>query len=315
MENVIEVQGLAKSFAHREALRGIDFEIPRGSVFGVIGPNGAGKTTAMRCLLDIIRPTAGKVRVLGTDPRRAGPEIRRRIGYLPGELALERRITGRRMMEHFAAISGPVAPGRVEELAARLGLELDRQSRKLSKGNKQKLGLVQAFMHDPELLILDEPTSGLDPLMQREFLGMVEDARGRGQTLFLSSHLIGEIEQAADRVAILRDGLIVRTATVQELRAGARRRLRVLASTDPETLAAALEPLPGLQLLDTERLGDGAGALEARFSGEVGALLHALAGVEVLDLVLEEPDLEEAVLELYGSLPGNGRHRAGESRQ
>lgn len=315
MGNAIAVEGLAKRFGNREALRGIDFEIERGSVFGVIGPNGAGKTTAMRCLLDIIRPTAGTVRVLGTDPRRAGPEVRRRIGYLPGELALERRITGRRMMSHFAAISGPVRPGRVDGLAARLGLELDRQSRKLSKGNKQKLGLVQAFMHDPELLILDEPTSGLDPLMQREFLAMVEEAKGRGQTVFLSSHMIGEIQQAADTVAILRDGLIVRTATVAELRAGARRRLRVVAAAGPDALAAHLDRLPGLERSGVVRLEEGASVLDAAYAGDVGALLHALSGLDVRDLVLEEPDLEEAVLELYGSGPGNGRLRAeGERR-
>jgi ABC-2 type transport system ATP-binding protein len=303
MENVIEVRGLTKKFGGREVLRGIDFAIERGTVFGVIGPNGAGKTTTMRCLLDIIRPSGGSVRVLGEDPRRAGPGIRRRIGYLPGELALESRVSGRTMLEHFAAISGPVPAGRIDALAERLGMDLDKQTRRLSKGNKQKLGLIQAFMHEPELLVLDEPTSGLDPLMQQEFLALVREARGRGQTVFLSSHVISEIQQAADEVAILRDGRIATISTVPALRDTAVSHLRVVTGLGEQRLREVLGGLAGLRDLRITAVHDAGGspAHEAtgRWEGPVGPLVEALPALAPLDLALEEPDLEEAVLKLY----------------
>lgn len=216
MAQAISTRSLTKKFGRREVLHGVDFVVESGSVFGVIGPNGAGKTTTMRCLLDIIRPTSGEVRVLGKDPRLGGPELRRRIGYLPGELFLEGRVTGRKLLSHYEAISGPVPPGRIDALAERLGLDLDRHTRKLSKGNKQKLGLVQAFMHHPELLVLDEPTSGLDPLVQQEFHAMVREAQHQGQTIFLSSHVLSEVQQTADTVAILRDGRISAVESVLE---------------------------------------------------------------------------------------------------
>lgn len=309
MEHAIEVSGLAKSYGTREVLHGIDFTVPRGQVFGVIGPNGAGKTTVMRCLLDIIRPSAGRVSVLGAEPRHAGPDIRRRIGYLPGELALEGRTTGRRLLGHFADISGPVAPGRIDALAERLGVDLDRQARRLSKGNKQKLGIIQAFMHDPELLVLDEPTSGLDPLMQQEFLRLVHEARDAGQTVFLSSHVISEIQQAADTVAILREGRIASISTVAALRETAVSRLRVQTHLPPERTAQLLGGLPGLGNLRLETVHDAGGSpvcqASAEWAGPVADLLDVLPRLHAVDLALEEPDLEEAVLALYRE-PGTG---------
>ncbi|HEX7202392.1 MAG TPA: ABC transporter ATP-binding protein, partial [Arthrobacter sp.] len=247
MATAISARSLTKSFGRREVLHGVDFTVPAGSVFGMIGPNGAGKTTTMRCLLDIIRPSSGEIRVLGTDPRTGGSELRRRIGYLPGELFLEGRVTGRRLLAHYQAISGPVPRGRIDELAERLGLDLDRHTRKLSKGNKQKLGLVQAFMHQPELLVLDEPTSGLDPLVQQEFHGMVREARHRGQTIFLSSHVLSEVQQTADTVAILRGGRIIAVESVSGLREGAVRRVRLTASgTAAHDAVALLSGVPGV---------------------------------------------------------------------
>lgn len=309
MDHVIEVTGLAKSYGAREVLHGIDFAVPRGRVFGVIGPNGAGKTTVMRCLLDIIRPSSGSVSVLGTEPRRAGPDIRRRIGYLPGELALEGRTTGRRLLGHLADISGPVPAGRIDALAERLGVELDRQARRLSKGNKQKLGIIQAFMHDPELLILDEPTSGLDPLMQQEFLRLVHEARDAGQTVFLSSHVISEIQQAADTVAILREGRLATISTVAALRESAVSRLRVQTQLSPEHTTRLLGALPGVGNLHVETVHDAGGSpvcqASAEWAGPVADLVDVLPQLHPVDLALEEPDLEEAVLALYRS-PGTG---------
>ncbi|MCA4132931.1 ABC transporter ATP-binding protein [Arthrobacter sp. M4] len=308
---VVDVRGLRKSFGRREVLHGIDFSVPAGSVFGVIGPNGAGKTTTMRCLLDIIRPSGGSIRVLGRDPRTAGPALRRRIGYLPGELFLEGRVTGRRMLEHYAAISGPVRPGRIEELAERLDLDLGRHARKLSKGNKQKLGLIQAFMHEPELLVLDEPTSGLDPLVQQEFLAMVREAQAAGTTVFLSSHMLSEIQQAADEVAILRDGNIVTVSTVDALRESAVRTVRFTAAESPSDVHAALSMVPGIrdvsfqEISPAQPLGPGfAVEVSAKLEGAgVGSLVRALARLDLVELVIEEADLEESVLTLYEAVP------------
>jgi ABC-2 type transport system ATP-binding protein len=316
----IAVEGLRKKFGSREVLHGLDFAVEPGTVFGVIGPNGAGKTTTMRCLLDIIRPSAGTISVLGQDPRSSGTALRRRIGYLPGELHLENRTTGRRMLEHFAAISGPVEPKHVNELAERLNLDLDRQTRKLSKGNKQKLGLLQAFMHKPELLILDEPTSGLDPLVQQVFHAMVREAVDGGATVFLSSHVLSEVQQAADAVAILRDGEIVTVSTVEALRTAAVRQLRFNSSgTEAHDVGALLARVPGVANVAVRELkadGHAAGTVEATatLSGHVQPLVQELARLNLTDLVLEEPDLEEAVLTLYtaqsprlGQSPGLGQ--------
>ena len=301
MDHVIEVRGLRKTFGRREVLHGIDFAVERGEVFGVIGPNGAGKTTTMRCLLDIIRPSAGSITILGENPGAAGPRLRRRIGYLPGELFLEQRITGRRLLAHYAAISGTVRPGRADELAERFNLDLDRHTRKLSKGNKQKLGLVQAFMHDPEVLILDEPTSGLDPLIQQEFRALLREAQHNGQTVFLSSHVLSEIQQAADRVAILRDGDIARVSSVADLREGAHRQVRISVTGLPVAeLEHRLREVPGLQIVEILEV-DAAIDVSATLEGAIQPLIHALAPLQLANLVIEEPDLEESVLSLYGS--------------
>ncbi|TVU65645.1 ABC transporter ATP-binding protein [Paenarthrobacter nitroguajacolicus] len=319
MTQAIVVEGLRKKFGTREVLHGVDFAVERGTVFGVIGPNGAGKTTTMRCLLDIIRPSAGTISVLGQNPQRAGTALRRRIGYLPGEVQLENRTTGRRMLEHFAAISGPVEPRHVNELAERLNLDLDRQTRKLSKGNKQKLGLLQAFMHRPELLVLDEPTSGLDPLVQQVFHSMVREAVDHGATVFLSSHVLSEVQQAADAVAILRDGEIITVSTVEKLRTAAVRQLRFNSTgTAANDVGALLARVPGVANVAVRELpadGHATGTVEATatLSGKVQPLVQALARLDLTDLVLEEPDLEEAVLTLYtGSTPdqpANGSQR------
>lgn len=321
MTQAIVVEGLRKKFGQREVLHGLDFAVEPGTVFGVIGPNGAGKTTTMRCLLDSIRPSAGTISVLGQDPRRAGTGLRRRIGYLPGELHLENRTTGRRLLEHFAAISGPVQPKYVNELAERLDLDLDRQTRKLSKGNKQKLGLLQAFMHRPELLVLDEPTSGLDPLVQQEFHALVREVVDDGATVFLSSHVLSEVQQAADAVAILRDGGIVTISTVEALRNAAVRQLRFNATgAETHDVGALLARVPGVANVVLRELpGDGAAEATveatATLSGLVQPLVQELARLNLTDLVLEEPDLEEAVLTLYtGRHVGNGNGRNGNGR-
>jgi ABC-2 type transport system ATP-binding protein len=300
MTPAIRTTELSKRFGSHTALHGLDLTVQPGTVFGLIGPNGAGKTTTLRLLLDIIRPTGGVARVLGEDPRTGGPTLRRRIGFVPGELRLEGRVRGRALLNHYAQISGPVAPGRIDALADRLGLDLNRQVRALSKGNKQKLGLVQAFMHSPELLVLDEPTSGLDPLVQREFLTMVREARDNGQTVLLSSHVLSEIQHTADSVAVLSHGRIVAEGAVESLRLASIRRMRAgLADTTADAVRASLGELANLSDLDVTP-GDVV-RVTATLNGDIDAAVKAIAKHRVVDLALEEPDLEESVLSLYGS--------------
>ena len=306
MTAVIEARGLQKKYGKHLAVDGIGLRVERGSVFGLIGPNGAGKTTTLRMLVDIIRPTAGELKVLGSVPRRSGIALRRRIGYLPRELKLAERIQGGTLLRHLAQISGPVEPSRIETLAERLGLDLSRPVRALSKGNRQKLGLIQAFMHRPELLILDEPTSRLDPLVQREFLAMVREAREAGQSVLLSSHILTEIQHTADDVAVLAGGKIIAHGDVSSLRLSSVTRLcAVLADTTTEAVRAALEALPSLQDIDTEATTSGdLVRLSATIRGDVDHVVKTLAQFTVHDLTVEEPDLEESILDLYARTNG-----------
>jgi ABC-2 type transport system ATP-binding protein len=304
MSPAIELIDVTKRYGSHEALRGITLSVEPGTVFGLIGPNGAGKTTTLRMLLDVIRPTSGIARVLGEVPRRGGPALRRRIGYVPGELRLDGRVRGRALLEHFAEISGPVSPGTIETLADRLGVDLKRPVRTLSKGNKQKLGLIQAFMHRPELLVLDEPTSGLDPLVQREFLDMVREARDHGQAVLLSSHILSEIQLTADHVAVLSAGRIVAQGDTTSLRLGQIRHLRATIAETPEHVQASLAQVPGLQILALEPVAE-AVRLTATVDGAIDPVIKALAAVRVVDLDIETPDLEESVLRLYGDADGS----------
>lgn len=303
MAPAVETIDLTKQYGTHRAVHGLNITVEPGTVFGLIGPNGAGKTTTLRTLLDIIRPSSGTARVLGQSPRHGGPALRRRIGYIPGELRLEGRVQGRRLLRHYGEISGPVAPGLVEELAERLGLDLDRVVRTLSKGNKQKLGLIQAFMHRPELLVLDEPTSGLDPLVQQTFLEMVREARAAGQTVVLSSHVLSEIQQTADHVAVLNEGRIVAEGPVASLRLGRIRRVRVtLDGVLPARVQAELGDLTGLR--DLVVTGDGPVDVTATVDRGIDQFVKLLSRYHVLALTVEEPDLEESVLQLYGGRPG-----------
>ncbi len=303
MTAAITTEGLHKRYGARTALHALDLTVETGSVFGLIGPNGAGKTTTLRMLLDIIRPTAGRARVLGHDPRQGGPALRRRNGFIPGELRLEGRVRARTLLGHYADISGPVERGAIAELAERLDVDLSRQVRSLSKGNKQKLGLIQAFMHRPELLVLDEPTSGLDPLVQREFLRMVREARDNGQTVVLSSHVLSEIQQTADRVAVLSEGRVVAEGDVESLRLATLRRVRAgLRAAEVAAVRDALDRLPAVT--ESEVFEGDVIRITATIDGDIDPLIKLLAGFEVVDLAIEEPDLEESVLSLYGK-PGN----------
>jgi ABC-2 type transport system ATP-binding protein len=290
----IQVQGLTKSYGKVRALRGIDLQVARGEIFGFLGPNGAGKTTAIRCLLDSIRPDGGKARLLGLDPQTDPLAVQARTGYLPGEMAFYDNLTVERQLRFFSDMrNGRAEWGYVRQLAARLDLDLKPQIKNLSKGNKQKVGVIQALMHRPELLLLDEPTSGLDPLMQQEVLGLLRDANTAGATVFFSSHIISEVESIAGRVAIIRAGEIVEVAGTDSLTRRALNRLTVRFKAPVDV--AALARLPGVTLLSHT----GQTAVTLQVAGDMQALVAALGLLPVLDLETERPSLEEVFLAYY----------------
>jgi len=276
------------------ALRGIDLEVQRGEIFGFLGPNGAGKTTAIRCLLDMIRPNGGKALLLGLDPQAEPVAVQRRSGYLPGEMQFFDNLSVERQLRFFCDMRGGQADwSYVRQLAERLDLDLKPQIKNLSKGNKQKVGVIQAMMHRPELLLLDEPTSGLDPLMQQEVLALLREANTAGATVFFSSHIMSEVESLAGRVAIIRAGEIVEVAGTESLTHRSLNRLTVRFKQPVEV--AELGKLPGVAILSR---ADGS-SVTLQVTGEMDVLVQALGRLPVLDLETERPSLEEVFLTYY----------------
>ncbi len=299
---IVRTEALVKDYGKLRALAGVDLSIEQGEVFGFLGPNGSGKSTTIRILLDLLRPTEGRAEVFGVEPRAGGGALRARIGYLPGELAMAGRRTAGDLLEYFARLRGGAGRERISELAERFGLELDRPIRGLSKGNKQKVGVVQAFMHAPELLILDEPTSGLDPLLQREFLDLVVEARDGGATVFLSSHVLREVEAVADRVAIIRSGVVVDVDDIAVLRRNAGQ--TVVLHFEGPVSAEEFGALPNVDEVKLE-----GSVLTCLLRGEPDALLKAAARHRVLRWSAEDRDIEALFLDLYrenGSLASKG---------
>jgi ABC-2 type transport system ATP-binding protein len=291
-DSAVLAEGLTKFYGTRRGIEDLTLEVKTGEVMGFLGPNGAGKTTTIRLLLDFLRPTRGRATVLGLNPRKDKAALHRRIGYLPGELAFPGRETAKDLLAFFGRARGGVPWTNVTALADRLELDLSRPVRAMSKGNKQKVGLVQAFMHQPSLLILDEPTSGLDPLMQQEFLSLVRDARDSGQTVFMSSHVLAEVQSVADRVAIVRNG---RLAAVEKVETLGRRAVRTVEIHfgDPVSVQEFSE-LPGVS--NVEVAGP---VLRCTVDGKLDPLIKAAAAHEVIDLLSAEPDLEETFLSYY----------------
>lgn len=286
-------RGLSKSYGPVRALYNVDLEVRRGEIFGFLGPNGSGKTTTIRCLLDLIRPSGGLVRVLGLDPQAEPVAVRARVGYLPGELRLDDNLTADGALRFFNRLRGGRAdPAFIRTLAERLDLDLNTPIKNFSKGNKQKVGMVQALMHRPELLLLDEPTSGLDPLVQQEVLRLLHEARAAGATVFFSSHVLSEVQEVAERVAILRHGAVIEVAETATLIGRALRRVRVRfrEPADTSTLAA----LPGVKVLNRDDRG-----VLLQVAGEMDALIKALAAFPISDFETEHPSLEEVFLAYY----------------
>ena len=291
---VIETNGLTKYYGEVRGAEDVDLEVHTGEVFGFLGPNGAGKSTTIRMLLDFIRPTRGEARVFGLDSRASSIEINKRVGYLHGELAMYDKMTGREMLTFFASLRDLEGLGDGPMVAERLELDLDRTIRSYSSGNRQKVALVQAFMHHPELLILDEPTNALDPLIQQEFYALIDDLRDEGRSVFVSSHVLPEVERIADRVAIIRNGHIVVTESVADLKAKASRRIEFrFANTVPA------EPFEALPAVHTATSKDGGTVVELIVTGSIDPVVKAAAQHEVVGIVSHDGDLEEAFLAYY----------------
>ena len=293
-EIALKISGLTKSYGKVPALHGIDLEIRHGEIFGFLGPNGAGKTTTIRCVLDSIRPDDGKISLLGIDPQENPIAAQALTGYLPGEMQFYENLTAERQLRFFNDLRGNPADWEyIGQLAKRLKLDLSKQIKTLSKGNKQKVGVIQALMHGPKLLILDEPTSGLDPLKQQEVLSLLKETNEKGTTIFFSSHIMSEVEQIAHRVAIIRSGEIVEIADTSALTNRTLNRLTVRFKQPVEL--NRFGRLPGVELLNQidHKIA------KFQITGDMEAFVQTLGQTPVLDLETEHPSLEETFLTYY----------------
>ena len=296
MPAIIRTERLTKSYGEHRGIVDVDLEVQAGEVFGFLGPNGAGKTTTIRTLLDLIRPTSGKAFVFDIETTVDPVSIHKRIGYIPGEFTLYDRLTGAQTIQYFANLRGGVDRAYRDSLVQRLDIDPSRKFKELSKGNKQKIGLVIALQHKPELLVLDEPTSGLDPLVQQSFYELVREAQAEGRTVFLSSHILSEVEKTCDRVAIIRDGRLVKVDRVEALRDLAHHQVELrFAGAVPAAEFAALPGVSELQATDH--------TLTMRVSGSIAPVVRAAAAYELVDFVSREPSLEETFLAQYGDQP------------
>ncbi len=295
----ISTRQLTKRYGDLIAVDHVDLEVLHGEVFGFLGPNGAGKSTTIRCLLDLSRPSSGTANVLGFDSRHEAIEIHRRVGFLPGDLALYDNLTGAETVEYFANLRGGVAQSSIDTLAERFDADLSRRCSEYSSGSRQKVGLIQAFMHSPDLLILDEPTTGLDPLVQDEVHKLITEVRAEGRTVFLSSHTLSEVDRVADRVGIIRHGRLVEVASVQGLKA------KSLARLDFE-FAEEVDPEP-LRRIGGVREVTGEGRhWSVTYEGPIDVVLNAGSELGIVNLHSREADLEEIFLGYYRDDPATG---------
>ena len=297
MTAIIQIEKLTKSYGVHRGVADIDLEVAEGEAFGFLGPNGAGKTTTIRTLLDHIRPTSGRALVFGIETTADPVAIHRRVGYLPGEFTLYDKLTGGQTIEYFANLRGGVDTAYQASLVERLDIDTSRKFKEYSKGNKQKIGLIVALQHRPDLLILDEPTSGLDPLVQQTFYEVIREAKAEGRTIFLSSHILSEVEKTCDRVAIIRDGRLAKVDRVEALRDLAHHQVELRFAGDVPV--GEFAAIPGVSEVTTEGQ-----TLKMRVSGPITPVVRAAARYELLDFVSREPSLEETFLAQYGHEAG-----------
>jgi ABC-2 type transport system ATP-binding protein len=293
MAAVIETDELTKRHGDARGIERVSLRVEAGEVFGFLGPNGAGKTTTIRTLLDLLHPTSGCARIFGLDSHRDSRAIHARLGNLPGDFAYDPRLTGRELVAFLAELRGIRGLGRAHELAERFRADLDRPIGELSRGNRQKIGIVQAAFHDPELLILDEPSSGLDPLMQEEFLALVDEERDRGHTVFLSSHELDEVQRACDRVGIIRDGELVAVEDVDDITGRSYRHVTL-------EFADRVDPDEFRRLGGVSELEASGRRIRFRADGDIDPVIKAAARHTVTEIELSRPTLEEIFLTYYG---------------
>jgi len=297
MPSAISTSGLTKFYGKIPGVVDLDLTVRTGEVFGFLGPNGAGKSTTIRVLLDFLHASRGPAEIFGLDSHRDSVEIRRRVGYLPADLALYPQMTGRELFGYFCAVRRVDADRRIRVLSERFALDLDRRISGYSSGMRQKAGIIQAFMHDPELLILDEPTSGLDPLMQQEFNTLIDETRASGRTVFLSSHVLPEVERLADRVGIVRQSRLVALEDVEALKGKALRHVEL-------TFPVKIDPGPFQRLAGVRKLSasDDGLRLTLQVAGRVEEVIAEAARLSATDLVSHEAELEEIFLAHYGKV-------------
>ena len=293
MTPAILTEGLTKHYGEVKALIDLDLSVGQGEVFGFLGPNGAGKTTTIRTILDLIRPTRGRASILGMDTHEKSVEIRDHIGYLPSELAMYPSLTGMDTLTYFANLRGGVDWKYVDELAERLDSDLSLKVGDMSGGNRQKVGVIQAFMNKPQLIVMDEPSSGLDPLVQREFQKMMREVAAEGRSVFLSSHTLSEVQRVADRVGIIRHGRLVDVESVNDLRSKAIRRVELFFDTPVE--ADEFATVAGVREVKANQH-----SLVVSFDGEMDQLLKVATNHHnLVDITSQEADLEEIFLTYY----------------
>jgi ABC-2 type transport system ATP-binding protein len=298
MAAIIEVEKLTKSYGSKRGITDVSFQVEEGEVFGFLGPNGAGKTTTIRTLMALLRADSGTARIAGLDSWQKSLEIKRIVGYMPGEPALDPNLSGGQILEYFAHLRGGVDRTYLKQLIERFDLDTSRKFRQYSTGNKRKVVLIQAFMHRPRLLILDEPTSGLDPLNQQEFDRLVKEARDDGRTVFLSSHVLSEVEKTCTRVGIIRDGSLVRIGGISEVSAIKRYEITIMfANSVPVETFRALDGVAEVESLDHGR------GVRLAMQGPADAVIKAAALYPVVSLTSHEPSLEDIFLRYY---EGNG---------
>jgi len=301
----IRTSRLTKDYGIGRGLFDLELEVSPQEVFGYLGPNGSGKTTTIRCLMGMIRPSSGTAHIFGLDCRRDSVAVKRKVGYLPGDIPQFGSLRGKEVVAYLAGIRGGVEPKTVRSIAERFDLDLGRRFREYSSGNKQKLGILLAFMHRPELLILDEPTSGLDPLNQQEFYSLLRESREGGATVFLSSHILSEVEHVCDRVGILRAGRLATVAQLEELQHIRAHRVEIEFAQDAEVPDAAIRSAAGVEDVNV----DGR-RVTCTVRGTFEPLFNAIRNAKVTDLVSTEPSLEEIFLSYYSEPPATEARKA-----
>lgn len=297
MQSAIQTINLTKTYGKNRGIRDVNLDIHKGEVFGFLGPNGAGKSTTLRTLTGLMKPTSGQSLIMGIDPHQDPVAAMAKIGNLPTEFSLEDRVTGRRLMKHFAALRGVRDTSFADEIAQRITADLDRPVRRLSRGNKQKIGIVLSLFHRPPVVILDEPTGGLDPLVQEQVMEILLEARENGQTVLFSSHVLSEVERISDRVGIIREGEMIAVEDPHQLTAGAIRKVRIRFAEDaPADTVQVLEKMDGVEKFDWR-----APHLSFDYAGDAQQLINALANDSIDMIDIERPSLEEIFLGYYGT--------------